>query len=81
MQRIFIWAKVKKSGLILGFGTIIVGFYLVSFFLSADLFAKSSESFTYFKAASRRGPGLTNALVMYLEKVSQNATITFGNPS
>ena len=78
LQKIFFLGKVKKALVILGFSTIIIAFYLGSFFIAKDLFRTAAESFSFYKAAGRRGPCVANSFTFLLEMFSQNRTILIG---
>lgn len=62
--------KLKKSAVIIGFSLVIIAYYLASYYINSDLFAKSSEAFVFFKAASRRGRCLNNSYTFFVEYIA-----------
>ncbi|CDW85118.1 pas domain s-box family protein [Stylonychia lemnae] len=78
LDNLFFYEKTKKSLIILGFSTIIIGFYLGSYFICANIFSQSAESFGFQKVTSRRGPCLSTSFNVLIETFTENKTQILG---
>eukprot|EP00347_Sterkiella_histriomuscorum_P010786 403374925 len=78
LNKIFIREKIKKTSVIMSFSTVIIGFYLASYFICGSIFLESSQSFDYQKISSRRGTCLSASFNVLIEKLAQNKSQGIG---